>query len=120
MRNGDVRFFTQFPATGAVGEDSLLLDVSSHTVRFFLNYGFTDRLDVGLALPFITVDMDASVRFRFVDSQGRPSGNFEQVRSGGRSKSGFGDIVARAKYNVFNQPGGGVAVGFDCAAADRR
>jgi hypothetical protein len=113
VRNGDVKFYTQFPAIDSVGEDSLLLDVSSNTVGFFLNYGVTDRLDVGFVLPFITVNMDATVRFNFVDSQGQQSGTFVETRSGGRSKSGFGDIVARAKYNVWKQPGGGAAVGFD-------
>ena len=112
VREGDVRFFTQFD-DGTVGEDSLLLKTSSHTVPFFMNYGVTDRLDIGFVLPFITVNMDATVRFRFVDAQGQQSGTFEESQSGGRSKSGFGDIVARAKYNVWPQPGGGAAVGFD-------
>ena len=113
VRNGDVKFYTQFPATNSVGEDSLLLDVSSHTIPLFLNYGVTDRLDVGFVLPFITVNMDATVRFNFVDSSGQQSGTFVDTRSGGRSKSGFGDMVARVKYNLWKRPGGGLAAGFD-------
>jgi Putative MetA-pathway of phenol degradation len=112
LRDGEIKFFTDF-GNQLYGEDSLRLKVSSDTVGFFLNYGLTDRLDVGLAMPLVRVDMDASLRFIFVNRQGVQVGNTDEIRSGGRSKTGFGDAVVRAKYNVFQQPGGGVAVGLD-------
>ena len=112
LRSGDIKFFTEFN-NQVFGEDSLSLKVSTDTVGFFLNYGLTDRLDVGLAMPLVRVDMDASLRFIFVNRQGARVGNTDEIRSGGRSKTGFGDAVLRAKYNVFQQAGGGAAVGLD-------
>lgn len=112
LRDGEIKFFTDF-GQGLYGKDALTLKVSSNTVGFFLNYGLTDRLDVGLALPLVTVDMAADLRFNFVNRQGAQVGTTDENRSGGRSKSGFGDVVARAKYNFFKQPGGGAAVGLD-------
>lgn len=114
LRDRDVRFFTSWDST-RLGEDALRLSVSTDTVGLFVNYGLTDRLDVGIALPLIRVKLDADLRFvfRVRGGQGEQSGTFEQTRSGGRSKTGFGDVVARTKYNVLQQPGGGVALGFD-------
>ena len=112
LQSGDIKFFTEFNDL-VLGEDSLSLKVSTDTVGFFLNYGLTDRLDVGLAMPLVRVDMDASLRFNFVNLQGARVGDTDEIRSGGRSKTGFGDAVLRAKYNVFQQPGGGAAIGLD-------
>ena len=112
LRSGEIKFFTEFNDQ-VLGEDSLSLKVSTDTVGFFLNYGLTDRLDVGLAMPLVRVDMDASLRFIFVNRQGAQVGDTDEIRSGGRSKTGFGDAVLRAKYNLFPQPGGGAAVGLD-------
>lgn len=112
LRDGDIKFFTSF-GSGVFGRDTLDLKVSANTVGFFLNYGLTDRLDVGLALPLVTVDMEASLRFIFVNAQGNQSGTLDQIRRGGRSKSGFGDAVLRGKYNIYKAAGGGAAVGLD-------
>lgn len=112
LQSGDIKFFTEFNDL-VLGEDSLSLKVSTDTVGFFLNYGLTDRFDVGLALPLVRVDMNASLRFNFVNRQGAQVGTTDEIRSGGRSKTGFGDAVLRAKYNVFQQAGGGAAVGLD-------
>ena len=112
LRSGDIKFFTDFGG-GLYGEDSLTLKVSTDTVGFFLNYGLTNRLDVGLAMPLVRVDMDAGLRFIYVNRQGTQVGDTDEIRSGGRSKTGFGDTVLRAKYNVYQQEGGGAAVGLD-------
>lgn len=118
LRNGEVKFFTAFGSLvpggpELVGEDSLTLKVSTDTLGFFANYGLTDRLDLGVALPIVRVNLDASLRFVFLDPQGQRVNAFEQVRTAGRSKTGFGDIVLRGKYNVLPQEGGGIGVGVD-------
>ena len=92
---------------------SLTLKVSTDTVGFFLNYGLTDRLDVGLALPLVTVDMAASLRFIFVNRQGRRSARpTRSVRAAAASRVSATSSRG-AKYNVFKQAGGGAAVGLD-------
>jgi len=118
LRDGDVKFYTFFGplepgGPDLVGENSLVLEVSTDTVGLFANYGVTDRLDLGVAVPVIRVDLRADLRFLFLDAQGQRAGTFDQVRSGGTSKTGIGDIVVRAKYNLLEQAGGGVGVGVD-------
>ena len=46
---------------GDLIEAALSLDVKTDMVAIFGNYGLTDRWDVGVAVPFVRVDMDASV-----------------------------------------------------------
>ena len=46
---------------GDVIEAALSLKVATDVVSIFGNYGLTDRWDVGLAVPIVHVDMDATV-----------------------------------------------------------
>ena len=119
LRSGDIKFFTDF-GNLVFGEDSLTLKVSTDTVGFFLNYGLTDRLDVGLAMPLVRVDMDASLRFIFVNRQGTQVGDTDEIRSGGRSKTGFGDTVAARQVQRVPAGGRRCRRRSRSAAADRR
>jgi hypothetical protein len=112
LRNGGVKFYTDF-GEGDIAEDSLSLDVSTNTVGFFANYGVTNRLDVGIAVPITKVDLKASLRFVFRDAQGEQSSDFVQTTTGGGRRTGLGDIVVRAKYNLLERAGGGLGVGLD-------
>jgi hypothetical protein len=114
LRDREIRFLTPINAN-LFGEDTLSLDVSADNFGIFVNYGITNRLDVGVAMPITRVKLDASVNFRYLNAAGQPStaNTLTAVTTGGRSKTGVGDIVVRAKYNVLQQPGGGVAAGFD-------
>ena len=49
------------PFKGDIIEASLSLKATTHTTALFANYGVTDRWDVGLAVPFVRVNLDAQV-----------------------------------------------------------
>jgi Putative MetA-pathway of phenol degradation len=101
---------------------ALGLKLKSSTAAFFANYGLTDRLDVGVAVPLVKVELDATIFANlqrlsgtnplihtFVANQDVSQATF--TSSG--SASGIGDVVIRTKYNFLHQPGGGLAAGLD-------
>ena len=67
LRDGSIKFYlTHKPETGAffegdVIETALDLRLKTDTVAFFVDYGVTNRLDVGVAVPIVSVRMDASI-----------------------------------------------------------
>lgn len=100
----------------------LALDVKNDTTAFFANYGLTDRLEIGLAVPLVRVQVDARIDARierlsstnplihtFSANQDVSSATF----SDSGSKTGLGDVAVRAKYNFWHAPGGGLAAGLD-------
>ena len=52
------------PFEGDLIEATLALKLASDTSVIFANYGISDRFDVGVAVPFVRVDVDASVLAR--------------------------------------------------------
>jgi hypothetical protein len=110
---------------GDVIEAALSLDVSTDVVSIFGNYGLTNRWDLGVAVPFVHVSMEASVQatiqrlatganpqiHSFVQGQDVPQQSF----SSSGSASGIGDIEVRSKFRLMDFAGGGLA-----AAADVR
>jgi hypothetical protein len=127
LQNGDVKFYLTHERTGTgsffegdLVEAALRLDLSTDTVVVFGNYGITDRLDVGVAMPFVHVRMDAAIDATVLRLA---SGNREiHLFPGGATQStfqesgeatGIGDILLRAKYQVANVRSGGVAMGID-------
>jgi hypothetical protein len=89
-------------------QSNLRLDIDSRATVVFGNYGVTDRFDLGFAVPFVHVKIDAAVDgtiFRTAsgatplthsfDGAGADHATF--VDSG--SSDGLGDISVRAKYN---------------------
>jgi hypothetical protein len=46
--------------------NSVSMKLTSSTLSSFLNYGLTDRLDVGIVVPLVTVSMDLDVRARII------------------------------------------------------
>jgi hypothetical protein len=68
------------------------------------NYGVADRVDVGVAIPFVRLRLEGE---RVDVYRGQ---TFLQA-SGSASASGLGDIVARVKYNVLREGPSGIAVG---------
>ena len=46
---------------GDIIESQLAVDLKTDTTVFLANYGISERLDIGLALPFQRVDLDASI-----------------------------------------------------------
>jgi hypothetical protein len=131
LRSGDVKFYIQHqeccsPGSGATPtpdqsrltppfegdliEATLGLELVSDTSVLFATYGVTDRFDIGVAVPFVRVELDASVRARILrlataqnpDVHGFDGPNHdEQTYRLAGVASGVGDIVVRAKY-AFN------------------
>jgi hypothetical protein len=124
------------PFEGDIIEASLSARATTHTAAFFANYGVTDRWDVGLAVPFLQVNLDASVEARIIrlvtdlgpqsilpEPDRRNALNvhtFEvdnpnatrTVQRSGRA-TGLGDIVLRTKYRFLPAGGGGLAAAVD-------
>src|SRR5262249_26314375 len=111
------------PFEGDLVEAALTLKTTTNTVAAFANYGLTDRWDVGIAVPFVRVSVDAQVRARVVplDTSNNPTVHaFDQnnpnapliVNRSGRA-SGLGDVVLRTKYQFLRREGGGLAAALD-------
>ncbi len=128
------------PFEGDLIEAALSLEATTHTTAAFANYGVTDRWDVGLAVPFVRVNLDASVTARILrlvtgldDGGPPPIGATEEqlqpalnthtfelnnpnarltVQRSGRA-TGLGDIVLRTKYHFLRFAGGGLAGAVD-------
>lgn len=100
----------------------LSLTLKNDTTAFFANYGLTDRLDLGIAVPLVRVQLDALIDARierlsttdprihtFAPNQDLAQRTFAD--SG--TATGLGDVALRAKYNFLSAPGGGLALGLD-------
>lgn len=107
---------------GDIIENKLSLKLTSSTFTSFLNYGVTDRLDVGVVVPLVTIDMDASVQARVIQlgTSGIPSiihafagGATTQTFSDAARAQGLGDVVVRTKYRFFDAANGGMAAAVD-------
>ena len=104
------------PFEGDLVEAKLRLELVSDTSTIFATYGITDRLDIGVAVPFVRVEMHASVLAtieRLATATEPEIHAFEgddpdvhQYTLGGTA-AGLGDIVLRAKYRI---PAGGLGV----------
>jgi hypothetical protein len=111
------------PFEGDLIEAALSLKATTHTTAVFANYGVTDRWDIGLAVPIVRVNLDASVRARILrlvtvtapDTHTFEIGNATATRTVQHSghASGLGDIVLRSKYHFLRMAGGGLAAAVD-------
>jgi len=103
-------------------ESNLSLDISSRASVFFATHGVTDNFDIGVAIPIVTVDLDARVDGRILrlgsgtaatthsfDTAGADHATFTE--SG--SASGLGDLSLRAKYNFLRGDTTSLAAGID-------
>lgn len=125
-----LRFISQHndccPATGPLSpsnatdfnpafERDLLLStlhatIETKTTAFFANYGVTSRFDVGVAVPIVNVSIDARVDAEILRlGSGDTSATHSFGASGAKTNSkaesgsatGLGDILLRAKYNLY-------------------
>jgi hypothetical protein len=108
---------------GDIVEAALDLSISTQTYAFFGTFGVTDKLDVGIAIPFSRVSIDATVHatiVRLSTSNDPRIHTFEEgsdvstadFRDSG-SASGVGDITLRSKYNFLTHDRADLSVGFD-------
>jgi hypothetical protein len=95
------------PFEGDLIQAQLALRLSTDTSIVFANYGISDRFDIGVAVPFVRVALDASVLAtlqRLSTAQDPTVHAFEGADPDQRlfrlagTASGIGDIMLRAKY----------------------
>lgn len=109
---------------GDVIEAALSLDVGTDTLAFFGNYGLSDRWDVAVAVPFVRVDVDASVlatiRRLATDPNGLihtfEAGNPEATRrtfTRSGTAAGLGDVVLRTKFRLLGDARRALALALD-------
>ncbi len=137
LRNGDIRVYlvhqdccspTNTPGTppapffeGDIIENRLLLNLTSSIFSAFVNYGVTDRVDVGVVVPVLTVRMRAAahatvLRLATAETPGIhsfPGGLSDETVNSSQTAQGLGDILLRTKYRFFDAAGGGLAAGID-------
>ncbi|HTK30187.1 MAG TPA: hypothetical protein VL309_11565 [Vicinamibacterales bacterium] len=128
LKDGSIKFYLQHAPTGGaffegdVIQTALNLSLTTNTFVMFANYGATDRLDVGIAVPVISVKMDATVNatvLRFATAGANPpihqfqNGTDSNTFHAAGSATGIGDILLRAKYRFYDTKGGGLAGGLD-------
>jgi Putative MetA-pathway of phenol degradation len=114
LRDGEIRTYTGlgFADDYVAIEDALDLKLTTQTVGLFATYGITDRIDIGVAIPIVSIDLQARLDSRLLDSFGSAPEALEAHSDSG-SATGVGDIVVRGKYNFWRGRGGGLAVGVD-------
>ncbi len=127
LRDGDLKLvFTHAPTCtppcifeGDVITTDLRLRITTNITAFVLTYGVMDQLDLGVAVPLVKVDMFAqsqAVIQRLATSDVAPhthefqGGGSSAVITQSGSASGLGDVVARAKFRLFRQPMGALAM----------
>ena len=86
--------------------DALTLRVRSSVVTAFGSVGVTDRLEVGVAVPFVRLDLEGERRNSYFNTP------FVQA-SGEATASGVGDIAVRAKYMLASGARGAFATAFE-------
>ena len=134
LRDGDVRLvFTHQDVNrdesdltpffeGDVITARLFLKIETDITAFVVSYGATDRLDLGVAVPMVHVDLDAQADAtiqRIATSASAPDihrfvngGTNETFRRGG-SASGVGDVVLRGKFQLLRGDRGGLSIAED-------
>jgi hypothetical protein len=126
LENGDLKFVSEHnnccPATAnAPGQPTdfnpaferdllsrrLTANIDTKTTAFFANFGVTDRFDVGAAVPIVKVKMDARIDGEILRTSGETVHVFDATGATTKSfadsgsATGLGDILLRAKYNVY-------------------
>jgi hypothetical protein len=132
LRDGDITLFLthadlnrdgghlDFFFEGDTIRTNMFLDIQADTAAFFANYGVTDNFDVGLALPYLRIRMDARLHEHIEKfSTGDEPFVFHIFQNGTNDNDivasdeaeGLGDVVLRAKWRFKGKEGGGLAAG---------
>jgi outer membrane putative beta-barrel porin/alpha-amylase len=100
------------------------LKIQTDITAFALAYGVTDRLDIGAAIPIVTVQIEALTTATIdrlatggnpntVGIHKFPNGEDTATFQQSGNASGVGDVVLRAKYRLVSGDHAGVAVATD-------
>jgi len=107
---------------GDLIDSDLFLKLDTDTFAVFANYGVTDRLDVGVAVPVQRVKMDAvfaltvlplATQGDAVPSHFFAGGSLTGQLAESGDASGIGDVVLRGKLGLTSGDWGGVAAAVD-------
>lgn len=107
---------------GDVIRADLSVALESQTTVLVANYGLSERLDVGVALPFQKVDLSARIHTTIEHLSTAPDpfvvhafddGTDERDFLESGSASGIGDIVLRGKWNFLRRPKSSLALATD-------
>lgn len=107
---------------GDIIRADLSMDLQNETTVFFANYGLGEKLDVGIAVPYQRLDLDARIHTTIerlatgvdpfvihVFDDGQAGRTYREAGTA----SGVGDIVLRAKYNAVKGSTVGLALATD-------
>jgi hypothetical protein len=83
--------------------ETLTLDLESRTVTLFANAGLTDRLDLGVALPIVTLSLTG-------DRINTYRGQTLLQAHATADANGVADVAVRAKYRVLGEADRGMAL----------
>jgi hypothetical protein len=84
--------------------ETVSLDIHARTMTLLGTLGVSDRVDIGVALPFVSLSLNG----RRVDNY-RGTELVQAMASA--SAWGPGDVLVRGKYNVVRRSGSGLAIG---------
>jgi Putative MetA-pathway of phenol degradation len=84
--------------------ETLTLRLRTDTLALIGNFGISDRIEVGVALPLVRLELSGTR----IDTY-RGTSLTQAIASG--SSSGPGDLIVRTKYNVLRDGASGVALG---------
>ena len=134
LREGDVRLvFTHEDVNhdgshlslfveGDVITAALRLKIETNIAAFVFDYGILDNLDVGFAIPIVSVDLEAqtdAVIDRLATGEAAPdthrfiNGESTETFSQSGSASGLGDVVLRTKWRFLSDSKTGLALALD-------
>ncbi len=100
--------------------ETLSVDLDRNVFTLFANYGVTDRLDLGVAVPIVKVNISGRITSRILrtSTAAAPSvHSFDILELANRTiygsghAAGLGDILVRAKYNFLRRTELGLAAG---------
>lgn len=118
LENGGITFILPpgtitDPAFGNVIEAEVHMQLKSETTVFFATAGVTDRLEIGVAVPYQEIVMDLTSRATVRDFSPRTVSPASRVFANGSKTQdfwtrgtarGIGDVVLRGKYKL-TEPG---------------
>ena len=82
--------------------ETLTLELSSRTVTFLGNLGLTDRIDVGVAVPLVSISLAGERVNTYRDI------SLVQASANAQAQ-GLGDVAVRTKVRLAGERGGGVS-----------
>lgn len=114
---------TDFWFEGDIIRADLSVDIRNRTNVLVANYGVTDNFDLGVALPFVDLEVDATIFAEVEDLATGPDPFFVHTFSAAGDKSstyreqgsasGLGDMVVRGKWNFKRSDSVNLAAAFD-------